>query len=252
MSKGIEHIIAELSSQVSELKKGNLTQKDLIDLTELSRELYEMLVVMRYQKAKGQTTNSAEDIETPTVTIEPEPIIQKPEPVVSEPEENILFDFSREEEVEETEQLSFAPEPEITIEATTPEIEPTVIEAPISEPKNVQAQASVNEQMEVSNQADSINNAFEDAFSNSVAKKLELQPIRNLAGHISLNQRFIFIANLFENNAETYNAQIATLDQLENENEAKSLLSELHQKFNWDLEDTNVTEFVTLVERRFL
>lgn len=235
MSKGIDTLIASISAQIDGLKNGTLTVSQLNELTEQSRELYEILVVLRFSKATGNVQNTAPDHKK-------EEII---EPAKEEPTQNeeILFDFSGTEESHETpEEIDlFAP--------TTP---PVIAEKP-EEIKEV-PKPIINESMDEKEdlQDSSINKNYHNQFSNSIASKMELQPIKNIAGHVSLNQRFTFISNLFGNNAEAYNQQIAELDQFANGTEAKQRLVQLKEKYQWDLENKQVEEFVTIVERRYL
>ena len=127
-----------------------------------------------------------------------------------------------------------------------------IVEKIVSQPEEKTTDRSVEPVKEELTEDSSINKNYHDQFSNSVANRMQLQPIRNLAGHISLNQRFVFISNLFGNNAEAYNKQIAELDQFSNDTEAKQRLGELKNQYNWDLENIHVIEFVTLIERRYI
>lgn len=236
MNKGVDQIIARIAQDIEKLKNGKLSVSELNDLTNLSRDLYEILLVTRYQKLNGKNESTASVEESI-----PEAIIQE-ENTAPEPNEKIadlLFDFSGETEVtaEETEKPMFdlntiAQEEE----QTTPNIEERVV-TPQEPAKEIDA---------------SLNTNYQDKFSNSIANKMQLSPISNLSGHISLNQRFSFIANLFKNNADAYNSTVSAIDKMSNGNEARETLNSLQIEYNWDLENKEVIDFVTLVERRFI
>jgi hypothetical protein len=235
MSKGIDTLIASISAQVDGLKNGTLTVSQLNELTEQSRELYEILVVLRFSKASSS--------EQPVASIQKEEVIV--ESIKEEPAKNedILFDFSGAEETPDT--------PE-EIDLFAPATPPVVEQKPVEVQEEVKPVASLPVVEKTELEDSSINKNYHNQFSNSIASKMELQPIKNIAGHISLNQRFTFISNLFGNNAEAYNQQIAELDQFANDSEAKQRLVQLKEQYQWDLENKQVEEFVTIVERRFI
>jgi hypothetical protein len=243
MDKGIDTLIASISEQIDGLKNGTLTVSQLNELTEQSREVYEILVVLRFSKASKSSNNTNLVKEEQAVQVIKEEVVIETAKEASTPDEAILFDFSGASEVQETpEEIDlFAPTTPPVIEVKQQESQEIVepVTTPVKEDK---------EELEDS----SINKNYHNQFSNSIASRMELQPIKNIAGHISLNQRFTFISNLFGNNAEAYNQQIAELDQFPNDAAAKQRLIQLKDQYQWDLENKQVEEFVTIVERRYL
>jgi hypothetical protein len=77
--------------------------------------------------------------------------------------------------------------------------------------------------------------------------KLSNSPITSLRAAIGLNDRFLFIREIFNNNSEKYNAVIEHLDKMEQIQEAVEYL-----KANLSMEKNETTmKFVDLLKRRF-
>ncbi len=82
---------------------------------------------------------------------------------------------------------------------------------------------------------------------NKSESKLTNSPITNLRAAIGLNDRFIFIREIFDNNTEKYNTIIERLDQMEHIQEAVEFL-----KANLEMQKNEASmKFVDLLKRRF-
>lgn len=78
------------------------------------------------------------------------------------------------------------------------------------------------------------------------------RPIENIKKHISINQRFMFVNELFEGNADAFNQAVETLDQCQARPEAMELIYERYGKRNgWDMESEEVLEFVEIISKRY-
>lgn len=79
-----------------------------------------------------------------------------------------------------------------------------------------------------------------------------LPKIEDLRSAISLNEKFIFIKELFGNDPSAY---AMALSEVEGKHDLDSALSHLTSnysgKFNWDQENPYLKDFISLVERRF-
>lgn len=79
-----------------------------------------------------------------------------------------------------------------------------------------------------------------------------LSKIEDLRSAISLNEKFIFIKELFGNDPSAY---AMALSEIENQDDLESALTLLTSnysgKFNWDQENPYLKDFISLVERRF-
>ena len=76
--------------------------------------------------------------------------------------------------------------------------------------------------------------------------------IDSLKKHITLNQKFMFINELFSGNQEEYNLALERLEQCNSYEQAMRLLkSNYISKNNWDMEGEEVTEFLEILTKKY-
>jgi len=80
----------------------------------------------------------------------------------------------------------------------------------------------------------------EDSFTN--------RPLKSIREGISLNDRFLFVRELFGNNNDKFNEAVDKLDRAENIQEAVHFLK---SNYKWSKSETS-QKFLSLVKRRFL
>jgi len=80
----------------------------------------------------------------------------------------------------------------------------------------------------------------EDAYTN--------RPLKSIREGISLNDRYLFVRELFENSNDKFNETVETLDRAENIQEAVHFLK---SNYKWNKSETS-QKFLSLVKRRFL
>ncbi|GET29985.1 hypothetical protein [Prolixibacter sp. SD074] len=80
----------------------------------------------------------------------------------------------------------------------------------------------------------------EDAYMN--------RPLKSIREGISLNDRYLFVRELFENSNDKFNETVETLDRAENIQEAVHFLK---SNYKWNKSETS-QKFLSLVKRRFL
>lgn len=69
---------------------------------------------------------------------------------------------------------------------------------------------------------------------------------------LTLNQRFMFVNELFEGNQNLFLSAVEQIDKMDNYQEASSHIKKsFADKYNWDMETEEVQEFMELVEKRF-
>jgi len=91
------------------------------------------------------------------------------------------------------------------------------------------------------------------AASPTVAENLHRKPIRDLKAAIGINEKFLFINQLFEGNLQEYSEAVDKLNQSADLVSAKKYITgELAGRFNWSDRDEHVKNFIELVERRFI
>lgn len=93
-----------------------------------------------------------------------------------------------------------------------------------------------------------------EALNSKVEKKKDVssvikkKPLKDIGAGIGINDRFLFVRELFDGDKEHYNETIQVLNNFNSFDNAYAFLKE---EFNWDMEDENVVRLIELVERRF-
>ena len=99
----------------------------------------------------------------------------------------------------------------------------------------------------------SINDRFAQAETASLADQFSKQPIKDLINAIGINEKFLFIEQLFNDDGKSYKEQLEALNSMSSFEDAINYINnELKEKFDWKLKGTVEKKFIRLVERRFL
>lgn len=86
----------------------------------------------------------------------------------------------------------------------------------------------------------------------TLADEHRQRKIESLAQHISVNQKFMFIRELFDNNAEAFNSAVEQLDTQSTYAEAINLIRrDFAQNYRWKMDSEEVLEFMELITKRF-
>lgn len=81
-----------------------------------------------------------------------------------------------------------------------------------------------------------------------VSTKLQSKPIKDINSAIGINDKFIFIKELFGNDKEHYHETIQVLNNFDT---FENALEFLNENFNWDSEDPNYERLKELVRRKY-
>ena len=126
----------------------------------------------------------------------------------------------------------------------------------IEEPKpiNTEVKTEPEEEITIEPTAGSINDQFSiNAEQPTLADKLGQQPIKDLTNSIGLNQKFLFMNDLFEGENDKYKEAIETINKFSTLVEADSYINNsLKGQYNWDMNAISTQKFISLVQRRFL
>ncbi|MFN3341668.1 MAG: hypothetical protein ACK40M_03165 [Flavobacteriales bacterium] len=223
----MKDLIQRIQSDLLKMEHGELHADALPDLVDDSRELYERLVVLRYKALERSADNagveSKREIQQEVKEVPTTFKLNITSPV-TEPVQTSLLDAAKEVVPEQK-----APEP--------PKAESSNI--PTTAQHAFQAEVSLNERIS-QNQA-----------RVSIADKLSKKPIADLRTAIGLNQKFLFMNDLFDGENQAFNEAVQQLNSQSNLDDAKNILLSLGTKYEWDLEAASVIEFTNLVERRY-
>lgn len=91
-----------------------------------------------------------------------------------------------------------------------------------------------------------------ESSDKSVADKLQKKPIIDIKTAIGINEKFQFINELFESNAQEYNIAINQLNICNSFSEAEAYIKSLKEIYKWKDDSPVALSFTDLVERRFL
>jgi len=86
-----------------------------------------------------------------------------------------------------------------------------------------------------------------DIESSNLEHKLSNRPVDSIKKAIGINDKFQYIRELFEGNAERFVDAVTELDEKKDINEAVDYLK---QNFKWQKNETSL-KFINLVKRRF-
>ncbi|MDR0363523.1 MAG: hypothetical protein LBH92_00645 [Bacteroidales bacterium] len=87
---------------------------------------------------------------------------------------------------------------------------------------------------------------------NTVLGRFSNAKITDLKRAIAMNERFIFIKELFKNDFEAYNQSINDLNIAADMAEAFNRLNQLKSQYGWDDDNEVVCRFISLIERKFI
>lgn len=87
----------------------------------------------------------------------------------------------------------------------------------------------------------------------SLLNKLRKKPIDDIVKAIGINERYLFTKELFKGNSEAFMQHIKAINSLNTYEEAQLYLEkEIIPHFSWDANNPAVSEFLDLVQRRFI
>ena len=274
----IESLLNKMSNQVNFLirKEMPMNQLDIDLLMENTRKLYDTICsvelgVRSVELGVEGNTDSDIDIDTDFELIElstDELIDSNTDSEEDDEDADMVWDFTRDEEelgvrseelgVEgntdsdtdlelidlSTDELidsdtDSAPEPE-------PEPEPEEPEEPEEEDSGIRTYRIVRENVPT------LGDLLEKTEDNSLAARLQRKPVSDLISAIGINDKFLFLNELFGGSMEKYNKSIRSLNSFSTLLGAKTYMSELQIEFQWDCSSDAYKKLADLVERRFI
>lgn len=228
--------IKRIQEIYTKLSNAALVSEELEELVRLTSDLQESAIILRYKAAEervfeNETIEVPEEVETP----KQEEIVEEitPEPEIKEKPSEI--DFS----------IFDKPEDEIT-EVVSEKVEETFdfdnkVEAVESVPEEIIVEAPVNDVNWYS--------YFEKVLKDhSTAIQT---PLSALAGSFGLNERILYINELFAKEAEVFSELIQKLDGVGDWNNCVNVLSSEAESRGWDKENDTTGEFILHIKRRY-
>jgi hypothetical protein len=238
--KSISELMDELKSMTDKIEQGNLSYNELEEVLNTSRELHERLVILKYKAVekfvKGDEYDDGKHRfklnlkRTNQLSLE-EVISDTVKEKLEKAQTNFLEDLTPEPPITE--------EPETAVVEAHKEVKEEAKTAPVAPQEKANGSASVNDK-------------FSGQNKKTLADKLNKSPIKNLKEHIGINQKFLFINDLFKGENEVYNAAVNQLNAFENYQQAQDYLNIIKVQLEWDEEHPSTIKFLDYVERRYL
>lgn len=255
--------IATISNKIN-AKGDKLDDYDIKNILFVARELYENAVLLSHFKSIEKNVidkNSATKIppvqavvETPKISnpiveqaVEEAKVIVLPTIEKEETNQNSTNDLEKKSPV--FEEIKVA---ETIIEETTTNIEEIAQNLEIEITQTIQSFTAQTTVTSSSNKSIFEKFADEKSGDNSLANKLSKTKIKDLVNSIGLNEKFLFINELFEGNSAKFNEEIQVLNTQNNGADAMQYFQQLQQKNNWEKDSKVYEKLKDLIERRYL
>ena len=237
----IQDIIKQLDEFGTKLEAGRLGAEEVIEMADLSRDLYERLVVIRHKSYEDliREEREAEAVEEPEESPTSEEV-NEPEPIPVASEKEVISEAISEEEPESnSEQDEEVKGPVIPMGSA--EISPNQI-------------SLIDSIEEIKRMEQSLNDKFQEkSDEKSLAQKLKQKPIEDLITSIGINSKFRFISQLFNDDQVAFEASVAKLNSFGSYIEADEYIQNtLSEQYGWNPKDPVVKELIDLAQRRYL
>ena len=122
----------------------------------------------------------------------------------------------------------------------------------IIEPKKEEEDSGIRVYRIVRDNVPTLGDLLEKTEDNSLAARLQRKPVSDLISAIGINDKFLFLNELFSGSMEKYNKSIRSLNSFSTLLGAKTYMSELQIEFQWDCSSDAYKKLADLVERRFI
>jgi hypothetical protein len=231
-------LIKKINSLFKGMEEGDHTlsaiERDL--MLSYIRQLYEEFINMRGDIPLAKTPTRSmegESSKPPFEVIAPKAPEQPKKPKIIEVPES-LKNLAPEPPPKPKEVEKVAPRPE-----PTPKVEPKPVKPSQSPPSGKEGEYNV---------------LFEFKAAKELSEKLSERRVDDLSKAMAINDRLLFMNELFGKDAEALNESLKVLNKYENLQEAKGLLINLAERYDWLDEEKLPTAqgFIKLVRRKYI
>lgn len=270
----IEDLLNKMSNQVSFLIRKNMpmNQLDIDLLMENTRKLYDTLCSVETTTRNEESEvdvddnldNTIKDLDTTEEIIEEEEDLIEPSSneFIDSTEENdenvdMVWDFTKTENVDD----NISDNDNISDELDTEDVivENIVVEDTIdtSTSTNNFTDSKIEDSgirvfTRIKDESYTLSDKLEQTEDISLAARLQKKPVTDLSSAIGINDKFLFLNELFNGSMEKFNKSIRALNSFSTLFGAKTYMSELQIEFQWNCESDAYKKLNDLVERRFL
>ncbi len=267
--------IDSIKAHVNRLKKSgyNVHTLDVDMLRQKTTELYEQILELEYLIPENEITQKKDSPVAENMIAKI--VVDNEDPIVIEEHEII----EKEEIIDETEII----EPDVTVEQV-PVVEPIIVQSPVvqeeleikvAEPviapttsveKEIETIAddiSENEEMDQTqpqqttydlfsgNTESPVAEKFQVSEEQSIAERMQRSSISNIREAIGINEKFLFINELFNGDLGRYNKILDDINELPTKKGVDTYLLELKIQFQWADENEAYIMLKELLDRKF-
>ncbi len=248
ISKNLLEKINSLYQNISLDGEISSIERDL--MLSYTRQFYE--AILAESNTKPEIPAAPKVISPPPVVIE---VVAPPAPPVVVPEVKIAP--APPPPIELVVTPPPAPRVEPAPPTPAPKPAPVVIERPVIAPPPIIERAAPTVRPAIAKplikptveRVDS-NQLFEEKMSKELSDKLGELPIADIKKAMSLNERIIFVNELFDGNFTEFENALTNLNSVANFVEAKGLMEILATRFDWSSKEKQAKTFIKLVKRR--
>jgi len=164
---------------------------------------------------------------------------------ISQAETQVLFD----QVIQETNDEPVPHEPFLAEFSRLEPLQESMIYTEIRDEKS--ASISVNENYTAEQQT-TLNEKLGDVPKSTVADIHQKKPIENIRESLSLNQRFMFVKELFKGDNDKFEHAVDTLENYGNFQEALDLVKNvLAEEYHWDMDSAEVRDLLEIIQRKY-
>ncbi len=273
MYLALNELIETIKKNVNRLQQGEMDIEEMESHLALIRELYERTVILKYKALEaivpGRVEATAPVEEDITPVQEPVTYVETPkqtpvqEMVVEEKQEEaeIEFDlFGSAFAVEETrtvkEEVPQMPIVEETYEQENTYQQEEEIIAPIEEEYFVEEPTVFEDVQPVVRESyqEQVVSAFNTKLlevNTELSKQFGVTPLETLIGSFGLNERLLYINELFGGSSDSFSDAIKALDNKSDLHAVSPLIMDYANNHLWDIDSSTVTEFMQKLCRRY-
>ena len=274
--KNIQEEIIRLSEAIARLAQGDTQNSELQnELKLLSQDLLERVHLLKFAHqvfdgVEPEFEEQEEFISVPTENIEQQILDEdqqedeierfenEEENLEEEPEEIGAATQTEEQEKQEEQEHQESQEERENQKERENEVEEVDEVESLEEPneeieEEVQAVEKPETTQNTSDDKESLNDKISKlSKSDSLASKLQNQPIQNLKTAIGLNERFLFANELFQGDGAEYQRAIEEFNHLASMDDAVRLIEHKYQpNYKWDFDNHTVQNFIHYLQRRY-
>jgi hypothetical protein len=247
----LEQRLKAIQQLIAKLNNSPLSQDELEELVNGTRELYERSVILQYKAFEEKVFGQREIPQAIEVTSAPveEMIADESIPVAEEQQEEQeqeevpAFDFSLFDDAPEAEEVPVTNEPEVEEHFSASHT--------VTENDGVIEEQIVVQQVKTTVQGDL--DPLVASFQREIQQMsgFSAPRLETLVGSFGLNERLQFINELFGGSSEAFADAIKELDLAQNLTEALRLSAGYAALNHWDQESETVHDYLAKLKRRY-